>query len=55
MNPIRQKKARHGNYFYNVNDTYVGRSIHLYGEWSEAEVHLFAQIVRPGDVVILAG
>lgn len=55
MNPIRQADARHGRYFYNVNDTYIGRSIHLYGEWSEAEVHLFAQIVRPGDVVLEAG
>lgn len=55
MNPIRQKNARHGKCFYNVNDTFIGRSIHLYGEWSEAEIHLFSQIVRPGDVVLEAG
>ena len=55
MSPIRQTDARHGRYFYNVNDTYIGRSLHFYGEWSEAEVHLFAQIVRQGDVVLEAG
>jgi len=55
MNFIRQREGRHGRFFYNANDLYVGRSLHLYGEWSEAEVHLFAQIVRPGDVVLEAG
>ncbi len=55
MSIIRHREGRHGRFFYNVNDTYIGRSMHLYGEWSEAEVHLFSQIVRPGDVVLEAG
>ncbi|MBT2337396.1 FkbM family methyltransferase [Variovorax paradoxus] len=48
-------EARHGRFLVNRNDTYVGRSVLAYGEWSEAEVQLFRQIVRPGDVVLEAG
>ena len=52
---IRNKRCRHGAFFYNINDTFVGKSLHLYGEWAASEVHLFEQIVRPGDVVLEAG
>ena len=48
-------EARHGQFLVNENDTYVGRSLLTYGEWSEAEIWLFGQILRPGDVVIEAG
>ncbi len=47
--------ARHGRFLYNGNDAFIGRSLEIYGEWSEAEVRLFAQILRPGDVVVEAG
>ncbi|MDB5829240.1 MAG: Methyltransferase, FkbM family domain protein [Variovorax sp.] len=47
--------GRHGRFFVNRNDTYVGQSIRRYGEWSEPEIALFSQIVRPGDVVVEAG
>jgi len=47
--------CRHGAMLVNVNDEFVGKSLRAYGEWSEAEVFLFNQIVRPGDVVIEAG
>ena len=40
---------------YNVNDTHVGRSLAVYGEWCEAEVGIFAQILRKGDVAIDVG
>ncbi|KQX89530.1 FkbM family methyltransferase [Variovorax sp. Root473] len=52
---LREQTCRNGRFFYNLNDDYVGRSLHLYGEWAESEVHLFRQIVRPGDVVLEAG
>lgn len=55
MSFIRQREARHGRFHYNINDTYVGRSLRLYGEWAESEVHAFTQIVRAGDVVLEAG
>lgn len=47
--------ARHGRFVYNTNDKFVGRSLAVYGEWSEAEINLFRQIVREGDTVIEAG
>ncbi|MEW5728726.1 MAG: FkbM family methyltransferase [Pseudomonadota bacterium] len=37
------------------HDLYVGRSLDLYGEYGEAEVALFRQLVRPGAVVVEAG
>jgi len=40
---------------YNANDLYVGRSLDLYGEFSEGEMEAFAQLVRPGDVAIDVG
>ena len=48
-------QCRHGRFLTNVNDTYVGHSLRTYGEWSEAEISLFSQIVRPGDTVLEAG
>jgi FkbM family methyltransferase len=51
----RLKDCRHGRMLYNVNDRYVGRSLDLYGEYSEAEIDLFRQIVRPSDIVIEVG
>lgn len=51
----RLDECRHGRFLTNVNDTYIGHSLRTYGEWSEAEVSLFSQIVRPGDTVLEAG
>jgi FkbM family methyltransferase len=51
----RQKACRYGQMLYNVNDMYIGRSLDLYGEFSEGEVELFRQIVEPGHVVIEVG
>jgi FkbM family methyltransferase len=51
----RMIQSRHGLMLYNVNDTHVGRSLALYGEWCEGEVELFAKVLRPGDVAIDVG
>ncbi len=51
----RLQQSRYGRMLFNANDTYVGRSIDAYGEFSEGEVQLFRQILRPGDVVVDAG
>ncbi len=40
---------------YNVNDIYIGRSLDVYGEFSQEEAELFAQIVKPGHVVVEVG
>lgn len=47
--------CRHGRFLYNRNDQFIGQGLSLYGEWSEAEVGLFRQVVQEGDVVIEAG
>lgn len=53
--PYELVDARHGRFLVNRNDTYVGRSLREYGEWSEAELGLFGQLLRKGDVVVEAG
>lgn len=47
--------ARHGWLLINRHDNILGTSIATYGEWSEHEVTLFAQLLEPGGVVIEAG
>ena len=49
------KRCRHGHMTYRVNDLYIGRSFDLYGEFSEGEVELFRQLVRPGQTVLDVG
>ena len=49
------RRCRHGFMLYNCNDFYIGRSLDVYGEWSEGEIELFRQIVRPGDTAVDGG
>jgi FkbM family methyltransferase len=51
----RLKACRHGQMLYNIHDMYIGRSLDLYGEYSEGEVELFRQVVQPGNVVVEVG
>jgi len=51
----RVKDCRHGRMLYNVHDTYIGRSLDLYGEFSEGEIDLFKPLIRPDDVVVEVG
>ncbi|PIW26223.1 MAG: FkbM family methyltransferase [Rhodospirillales bacterium CG15_BIG_FIL_POST_REV_8_21_14_020_66_15] len=48
---MRLKRCRHGALLFNIHDKYVGRSLDLYGEFSEGETALFRQVIRPGMVV----
>lgn len=48
-------ETRYGTMIFPTGDVWVGRSLAAYGEYSEGEVALFRQIVRPGDVVVEAG
>ncbi len=36
-------------------DMFIGKSLELYGEWSEGEVVLFSHLLVPGDQVVEAG
>jgi FkbM family methyltransferase len=49
------KRCKHGVFMYNRNDSFVGRSLDLYGEWCDFELQLLGQFIRPGDTVIDAG
>lgn len=40
---------------YLVRDRYIGRSLELYGEFSEAEVVLFRHLLKRGDTVLEIG
>ncbi len=48
-------RGRHGLTLYNRHDKYIGRSLELYGEFSQLEVELIEQVVRPGWQVVEAG
>ena len=49
------KDCRYGKLMYLLNDAYIGRSLDVYGEYSEGEIDLFRQLLRPGDVAIDVG
>ncbi len=49
------KKAKHGYTLYNKNDRYIGKSIEVYGEFSELEFNLFKQICKSAMVVVEIG
>ena len=51
----RQKQCRYGTMLYNIHDTYIGRSLDEYGEFSEGEVDVFRQAVKPGQIVLEVG
>lgn len=47
--------AKHGWMLVNRNDYYIGRSIIEFGEFSEGEIDVFTQLLRPGSIVVEAG
>ena len=49
------KQGRYGYIIYNKNDIYIGAAIEKYGEYSEAEISLFQQILKPGNMVVEVG
>jgi FkbM family methyltransferase len=48
-------KCRYGQMVYPARDEYIGRSLLLYGEFSEGEANLFKRLVNPGDIVLDVG
>lgn len=49
------KDCRHGRMLFNEHDVFVGRSLDLYGEYSEEECEVFRQVVKPGRIVLELG
>ncbi len=52
---LRTSDCRYGRMTYSDDDLYVGRSLDLYGEWSEGEVSLWRQFLAPGMNVVDVG
>ena len=50
-----RKGTLHGLMAYNINDSFVGRSLDCYGEYSRGETLLFAQLAAPGACVLDVG
>ncbi len=48
-------KGKEGYIVYNKNDTYIGKAIEKYGEFSGLEVEIFENLCHPSDVVIEVG
>lgn len=48
-------KGKNGYCLYNKNDIYIGKSVEQYGEFSELEADMFAQICYEDDIVIEVG
>lgn len=49
------KKCKYGDFIYNINDMYVGKSLDLYGEYCEEESKILDDICRFGDTVVEVG
>jgi len=47
--------CRYGKMMFLRNDRYIGRSLEVYGEYSEHEIAVLRQCVRPGDTVFDVG
>ncbi len=48
-------RCKHGVLRYPPNDKFIGMSLELYGEFSDAEAGLLEQLIRPGQVVVEVG
>jgi FkbM family methyltransferase len=48
-------RTKHGLFQYFPNDKWCGRSLELYGEWSDAEAGLIEQLVGKGATIVEVG
>jgi FkbM family methyltransferase len=48
---ITKTQTRYGDMLVPAADTYVGRSLIEYGEWTQSEINLLTQLVRPGMAI----
>ena len=47
--------CRYGTFSYLPTDIYIGRSLSVYGEYSEDEVAFLCSLLKPGDTVVEVG
>lgn len=55
MPDIEKRRAKHGEFYLNPKDTFISRSMALYGEWGESELMLLHKIVQPNGIVLDVG
>lgn len=48
-------ECRHGTFLINEKDTWIGRSLDVYGDWSQLEIELIAHFINEGDIVADVG
>ncbi len=53
--PVRVRRCRYGAMAYITHDSYIGRSLDMYGEFSPGEAALFAQLLKPGMTALDVG
>jgi FkbM family methyltransferase len=53
--PIAFAECKHGAFWYPAHDRFIGRSLSVYGVYSDAEVGMLQKLVRAGDVVVEVG
>ena len=46
---------RYGKVIYNNLDMYIGKSLKMYGEFSQGEADLFEQLIKPNDTIVEVG
>jgi FkbM family methyltransferase len=51
----RLAKTRYGSMIYNRNDQFIGKSLELYGEWSQNELDFMGRYISEGDYCIDVG
>ena len=51
----KMARCRHGTFVFFPNEFYIGRSMDVYGEYSEAEAILLTRILQPNDYAVEAG
>lgn len=49
------KKCKNGLFAFNTNDTFIGKSLDLYGEWTDEEIKVLLPLISPNDIVIDVG
>ncbi len=55
MNSIRTTQCKHGKFSYFANDTIIGKSLDLYGEYCEQEFTVMEHIIKPTDYILDIG
>src|SRR5258705_5503153 len=55
MLKVETSTCKYGKMSYLADDKWVGKSLHHYGEFSDAEVELMKRLIKPGDVALDVG